>query len=180
MLDSLWQDSRHAIRALRNEPGFATVAALSLALGIGANTAIFSLIDAVMLKTLPVGHPEELLQVTAGGAGHECLCHTDATLRGVGFGLGNAKALLAHDFVGLLDGLGEDVEKRADADALEDHAALVFVRFDGVIDAVVGEGGFQAQGVLESPRDVDEIQFAVSKKVSVAAHSHSSYRDLLR
>ena len=69
MLDSLWQDSRHAIRALRNDPGFAAVAALSLALGIGANTAIFSLIDAVMLKTLPVGHPEELLQVTAGGAG---------------------------------------------------------------------------------------------------------------
>src|SRR3984893_6248267 len=67
MLDSLWQDSRHAIRALRKDPGFAAVAALSLALGIGANTAIFSLIDAVMLKTLPVSHPEELLQVTAGG-----------------------------------------------------------------------------------------------------------------
>jgi len=42
---------------------------LSLALGIGANTAIFSLIDAVMLKTLPVSHPEELRQVTARGAG---------------------------------------------------------------------------------------------------------------
>ena len=69
MLDTLWQDSRHAIRALRNDPGFAAVTALSLALGIGANTAIFSLIDAVMLKTLPVSHPEELLQVTAGGGG---------------------------------------------------------------------------------------------------------------
>src|SRR5207244_3021407 len=67
MLDTLWQDSRHAVRALRNDPGFAAVTALSLALGIGANTAIFSLIDAVMLKTLPVSHPEELLQVTAGG-----------------------------------------------------------------------------------------------------------------
>src|SRR5882724_64875 len=64
MLDTLWQDSRHAIRALRNDPGFAAVTALSLALGIGANTAIFSLIDAVMLKSLPVSHPEELLQVT--------------------------------------------------------------------------------------------------------------------
>src|SRR4051794_3457884 len=69
MLDTVWQDSRHAIRALRNDPGFAVVTALSLALGIGANTAIFSLIDAVMLKTLPVSHPEELVQVTAGGAG---------------------------------------------------------------------------------------------------------------
>ena len=69
MLDTVWQDSRHAIRALRNDPGFAAVTAFSLALGIGANTAIFSLIDAVMLKTLPVSHPEELLQVTAGGGG---------------------------------------------------------------------------------------------------------------
>ncbi len=69
VLDTLWQDSRHAIRALRNDPGFAAVTALSLALGIGANTAIFSLIDAVMLKTLPVSHSEEMLQLTAGGGG---------------------------------------------------------------------------------------------------------------
>src|SRR5436853_3529181 len=69
MLDTLWQDSRHALRALRSDPGFAAVTALSLALGFGANTAIFSLIDAVMLKTLPVSHPEEMLQVTAGGGG---------------------------------------------------------------------------------------------------------------
>jgi len=67
MLDTLRQDSRQAIRTLRNDPGFAAVTILSLALGIGANTAIFSLIDAVMLKTLPVSHPEELLQVTMGG-----------------------------------------------------------------------------------------------------------------
>ncbi|MGH9667895.1 MAG: ABC transporter permease, partial [Bryobacteraceae bacterium] len=66
MLDSLWQDLRYAIRALRSSPGFTAVAILSLALGIGANTAIFSLIDAVMLKSLPVSHPEQLLQVTMG------------------------------------------------------------------------------------------------------------------
>src|SRR5689334_4169637 len=71
MLDSFWQDSRLAIRALRNDPGFAAITALSLALGIGANTAIFSLIDALMLKTLPVSHPEQLVQVTAGGGGGE-------------------------------------------------------------------------------------------------------------
>jgi putative ABC transport system permease protein len=64
MFDSLLQDLRYAIRALRSAPAFASVAILSLALGIGANTAIFSLIDSVMLKTLPVAHPEELLQVT--------------------------------------------------------------------------------------------------------------------
>ena len=60
------QDVRYAIRGLRSSPGFAAVAILSLALGIGANTAIFSLIDSVILKTLPVSHPEQLLQVTPG------------------------------------------------------------------------------------------------------------------
>ena len=64
MPDAIIQDLRYAIRALRSSPGFAAVAILSLALGIGANTAIFSLIDSVMLKTLPVRHPEELLEVT--------------------------------------------------------------------------------------------------------------------
>jgi putative ABC transport system permease protein len=63
MLDALIQDLRYALRALRSSPGFAATAILSLALGIGANTAIFSLIDSVMLKTLPVSHPEQLLQV---------------------------------------------------------------------------------------------------------------------
>ncbi len=65
-LDALLQDLRYALRALRSSPGFAAVAILSLALGIGANTAIFSLIDSVILKTLPVSHPEQLLQVTMG------------------------------------------------------------------------------------------------------------------
>jgi putative ABC transport system permease protein len=64
MLDAIIQDVRHAIRALRSSPAFAAVAILSLALGIGANTAIFSLIDALLLKALPVSHPEQLLQVT--------------------------------------------------------------------------------------------------------------------
>src|ERR1700684_4475951 len=66
MLDDVLQDVRYALRALRSSPGFAAVAILSLALGIGANTAIFSLIDSVILKTLPVSHPEQLLQVTIG------------------------------------------------------------------------------------------------------------------
>jgi putative ABC transport system permease protein len=65
-LESLAADLRYAARALRASPGFALVAILSLGLGIGANTAIFSLIDAVMLKSLPVSRPEELVQVTIG------------------------------------------------------------------------------------------------------------------
>jgi predicted permease len=60
-LESVRADLRYAWRALRASPAFATVAVLSLAIGIGANTAIFSLINAVMLKTLPVERPGELV-----------------------------------------------------------------------------------------------------------------------
>src|SRR6185437_8774715 len=66
MFDASWQDLRYAVRTLRRSPGFAAAAIFSLALGIGANTAIFSLIDALMLQSLPVRHPEELLQVMQG------------------------------------------------------------------------------------------------------------------
>ena len=62
-LDTLTLDVRYALRTLKNSPGFAAVAILSLALGVGANVAIFSLVDAVILKYLPVERPEELMQL---------------------------------------------------------------------------------------------------------------------
>jgi putative ABC transport system permease protein len=63
MFANLFQDARHGLRLLLLNPGFALVAILSLALGIGANTAIFQLLDAVRLRTLPVQHPEQLAVV---------------------------------------------------------------------------------------------------------------------
>src|SRR5690349_22461373 len=62
-IEDLWQDIRYGMRMLRNSPGFAAVAVLTLVLGIGANTAILSLIDAVMLRSLPVEKPSELVML---------------------------------------------------------------------------------------------------------------------
>src|SRR4029453_10268878 len=63
-------DLRYALRSVRNSPGFATVVIVTLAIGIGANTAIVSLLHAVLLRELPVNDPQELVFVrTASGGG---------------------------------------------------------------------------------------------------------------
>ena len=62
-LESTWNDVRYAFRGLRASPGFTATVILSLGLGIGANSAIFSLINAILLKSLPVDRPEQILQV---------------------------------------------------------------------------------------------------------------------
>src|SRR5258705_9930709 len=61
-------DLRFAVRGLRRSPLFSTVAILSLALGMGANRAIFTLIDQVLLRKLPVSHPEQLVMLFQRGS----------------------------------------------------------------------------------------------------------------
>src|SRR6185295_15294595 len=62
-MEPLWLDARYALRMMRRNPGFTAVAVLSLTLGIGANTAIFSLIDTLMLRALPVRDPAQLVEL---------------------------------------------------------------------------------------------------------------------
>lgn len=69
--ETLWQDVRYAARILAKSPGFAAVVIFSLALGIGANTAVFSVMNAVLLHGLPYEHPEELATIFS--------THRDAT-----------------------------------------------------------------------------------------------------
>ena len=63
-VEAVWADLRYSVRTLSKAPIFTAVVVLTLALGIGANTAIFSLFDAILLKSLPVHNPEELVQVS--------------------------------------------------------------------------------------------------------------------
>jgi putative ABC transport system permease protein len=72
LLESIWQDLRYAARLLRTNPGFFAVATISLALGIGANTAIFQLLDSVRLRLLPVANPAQLVELQIARNEHCC------------------------------------------------------------------------------------------------------------
>src|SRR6202021_155130 len=70
-MHSLMQDLRYSLRQIRRSPGFMVAAVLTLALGVGANTAIFSLLDQALLRSLPVHAPERLVVLSATGKAWE-------------------------------------------------------------------------------------------------------------
>src|SRR5215212_1603605 len=79
VMETLFKDIRYGLRGLLKRKGFAAIAVLTLSLGIGANTAIFTLVNAVMLKSLPVDKPEELVlfsDATGEGTSVEDTPHT--------------------------------------------------------------------------------------------------------
>jgi putative ABC transport system permease protein len=86
-MEKFWKEIQYSFRMLRKSPGFTAVAVLTLALGIGANTAMFSVIRAVMLKPLPYHEPKNLFRLSAGGTSYpdiEDLKQSSRSIGGIG------------------------------------------------------------------------------------------------
>ncbi len=119
IVDTLWRDVRFGARTLRKSPGFTAVVVLTLALGIGANTAIFTLIDAVMLKSLPVPNPAQLYRL---GDNNNC-CVMDGTQQ-------NGGSFVLYSYQ-LYEDLRDHTPEFTELAAFESHLSNLSVRRHG-------------------------------------------------
>src|SRR6266478_6628546 len=124
-VETLLQDLRYALRMLRKNPGFTAVAVLSLALGIGANTAVFSLLNTLLLTKLPVRDPNGLYQliVTHRSATHNRFSYTDYRKLHDGFDI----------FDGVIAWRASNFQIEVNNAPLEVHGALVTGTFYNVL-----------------------------------------------
>ena len=116
-----WQDFRYGARSLRKSPGFTVVAVVTLALGVGANTAVFSVVNAVLLRPLPYENPGQLVRLWADNSGR----HTDRNQFSPAEITEFRDRLTTFEDVGLFDADGGqlvDVEEAAIIDLLGRHA----------------------------------------------------------
>jgi predicted permease len=140
---TLAQDFRFALRQLRKSPGYAVVAILTLALGIGANTAIFLLTYSIVLKSLPVPHPGQLIRYTFRNGDGE-----------VGLSYGQYKALIQRQAAatGLFAWSGDDATLRRNGQAEKIHLGLATGSIFNVLQLHPAQGrGFSPQsGEIDS------------------------------
>ena len=132
MLDALSQDLKYALRSMRKHPVFTTVAILSLALGIGGNTAMFSLVNTLLLTKLPVRDPDSLYQlmVTHRSATHNAFSYTDYQKLRDGFQV----------FDGVIAWSSRNFEVQVNETPMKVHAAVVTGNFYDVLGVKAAAG----------------------------------------
>jgi predicted permease len=135
--DELGQDLRYAWRTMRHSPGFASAAIVSLALGIGVNTAIFSLIDAVILRSLPVGSPQQLYFIGHGRSAGGDRIHMSSN-----YPLFEAYRSRADDFSGVAASITSEYKMDAGAGAEIVKGELATGNYHSVLQApfAIGRG----------------------------------------
>lgn len=144
-MQTIWQDVRYGVRALAKSPGFAAVAVISLALAIGANTAVFSLYNSLMLKPLPVPHPGQLRVLTWTGDVRAHFTHCRVGTGPNGETQGNVVSYPL--FRALRDGT---------ADQAELFAFSAFEQYDP-LTVVVDDETSTAQGLIVSGNFFDSL-----------------------